>query len=743
MKISQLIKELQDDPDEILNSLDEKNLKKIIDYLNDNYYNNNKSLISDQLYDYVKEFYELNFNKKISVGAEIKSINRKVKLPYYMGSLDKIKPSSGVFDKWINQYSGPYVISFKLDGISALLYKNDDKVYMYTRGNGIEGQDISHCIEIMGINISKLKNGDAIRGELIMSKDNFKKISDTMANARNAVSGIINTKNPDPKMLKLIDFVAYWVLYPELTASNQLKYIEQKNLSPKSVEYYIKKDITINELSEQLISGRKNHKYEIDGIVVIDNSKYYPQDIGSNPSWGFAFKQILTDQIAESTVVDVLWEISKDKYIKPKIKINTIELLGSEITYATAFNAKYIVDNVIGPGAIVKIIKSGDVIPYIQEIIKPADNNKPKMPSIKYEWNETKVDIIAIDLDDENMNKIIIKKLTYFFSTLNIKFMAEGTVQKFVENGYDDLPKILKADKEKLYSIEGLGEKSIDKIYDSINDGLTNRYIYEIMGASQIFGRGIGIKKFKSIIDDYPDIIDIYKKNGKDYTIKLINSINGFESKTTNKVVDNFDEFIIYLNNLIKIKPNLLIKKNVTNTFNNMLKKFSNKVIVFTGFRDKDIEKELENLGSKITSSISKNTDLVIAVDINENSNKIIKAKELNITIISKDDLDEFIICLNNLIKNEPNLLIKKNVINTLNNRFKEFSNKVIVFTGFRDKDIEKELENVGSKITSSISKNTDLVIAADPNENSNKIIKARELNITIISKDEFYNKIK
>ena len=654
MKISQVIKSIQNDPDEILDSLDKSNLKKLIDYLLDKYHNENKSLVSDQLFDYIKEYYEKKFNNKIKeVGSQIKSINgniNKVKLPHWMGSLDKIKPSTGTFNKWVEEYTGPYVLSYKLDGISALLCKTNGQVKMYTRGNGIEGQDISQCIHLInsiGINTSKLIDGDAIRGELVMSKENFKKIADKMANARNAVAGIINTKIPDPSMLKLVDFIGYWVLEPILKCSEQLKYIEKKQFIPSVVHYSLKNKITIDMLSEMLIDGRKNYKYEIDGVVVIDDSKYYPQETGSNPSWGFAFKQILTDQIAESTVVDVIWEISKDKYIKPKIKIDTVELLGSEISFATAFNAKYIVDNVIGPGAIVKIIKSGDVIPYIQEILKPADLAKPKMPSIKYEWNETKVDIIAIDLDEENMNKIIVKKLAYFFVTLDIRYMGEGTIEKFVANGYNDLHKILKADKNSLYKIDGLGMKSIDKIYESIDSGLIGKEIYEIMGASQIFGRGIGTRKFKLIINDYPDIIEIYKTKGKDYTTKLINAVNGFDSKTTTKIIDNFDEFIIFLNNLIKIKPNLLkepntktiTKTNKTETkSSNKLKEFEGKTIVFTGFRDKDIESQLEDIGVKLTSSISKNTDLVIAADPNEESNKIIKAKELKIKILSKEE---------------------------------------------------------------------------------------------------------
>jgi DNA ligase (NAD+) len=655
MKIKEVITELKKDPDEILTSMDGPNLKKVLDYLATRYYNYNESLVSDQLFDYIKEFYEKNFNKnqKVIIGAPIpeKQVG-KVKLPYFMGSLDKIKPSTNAFNKWIEKYSGPYVISYKLDGISALLHKSKGKIFLYTRGNGTEGQDISHVLKYININTNKLEEGDTIRGELIISRENFKTIEKLMANSRNAVSGIINTKKPDLPMLKLVDFVAYWVLSPSLKQSEQMAYIEKKNFTAKSVEYMVKNKITTEELSEMLLKGRKDYKYEIDGVVVIDSSKYYPIIPDSNPEFGFAFKQVLTDQIAETTVVDVIWEISKDMYIKPKIKVDTVELLGSEITYATAFNAKYIFDNNIGPGTKVKIVKSGDVIPYIMEILSKSDSGEPKMPSIEYEWNETEVDIIAINLDDENMEKLIVKKLSYFFSTLNVKFMGEGTIEKFVENGYDDLWKILLADKNKIKQISGLGAKSVDKIYQSIDEGLTNSQMHDIMGASQIFGRGIGTRKFKLILDVYPDIMDIFKVKGKDHTVKLINAISGFDVKTTNKIVDSMDAFIEFYKKLLKIKPDVVRTDNkekskqlISTTGNSgfsgnsaNISKYSGKTIVFTGFRDKVLQSVLESAGAKITDSVSSKTNLVVGSDPTESSSKLIKAKELKIPIMGKEE---------------------------------------------------------------------------------------------------------
>jgi NAD-dependent DNA ligase len=638
-KFASIIQSLKENPESVVETIPKKELKELLDYLLDSYHNKGISLVSDQLFDYVNEYYQEKYKPKVkNVGADVKSKD-KVKLPYYMGSLDKVKPSTTEFDKWIEKYTGPYVLSYKLDGISALVHKKDNKISMYTRGNGTYGQDISHILPHINIDMSKIINNDAIRGELVITKKNFKKIETVMANARNAVSGIINTKKPDINMLKLIDFVAYWVIEPKLKQSDQLKYIENKSI--KCVDYSIKKSVSVKLLSEMLIKGRTDLEYEIDGVVIIDNSKINIQIEGQNPDWGVAFKQVLTDQIAEATVVDVIWEISKDKYIKPKIKINTVELLGSEITFATAFNAKYVVDNKIGPGSIIKLIKSGDVIPYIQEVLKESDSKKPKMPSIKYEWNETGVDIIATELDDDSMNKIIVKKLSYFFQTLDIKYMGEGTVEKFVNNGYNDLWKILNADTSKLGKIDGFGDKLIEKIYDSINKSLINRNLCDLMAASQIFGRGIGSKKFKLITDAYPNIIDIVNKNGN--VKEIINNINGFDDKTTAKIVDNFKLFIKWLNELIKLKPNVLSKnaekgEGESKKGKGAYSKYANKTIVFTGFRDKEVEILLDKIGSKVTTSVSKNTDILIAADTTEKSSKIVKANELNVKVISKDE---------------------------------------------------------------------------------------------------------
>lgn len=654
MKFLQIIELLKNEPEQTLDSMSQKDVKKIIEKLSNEYYNNNNSLISDQLFDYIVEYYNTTYKGSLSVGAPVpKSVSIiKVKLPYWLGSLDKIKPTSNTFEKWIRKYPGPYVISYKLDGVSALLYKSNGVVNLYTRGDGLIGQDISHCLNYInkshspsGLNLEHLIDGDAIRGELVISTNNFKKISDDVANARNGVSGIISKKTPDIDKLSLVDFVGYWVLNPPMKQSEQLEYIKTKNFTPRCVPYESKQTIDLEYLSRQMMKARTTHEYMTDGIVVIDDSQYYPQESGSSPPWGFAFKQLLTDQMAESTVVDVVWQISKDKYIKPRVQISPVSIGGVEITFATGFNAKFIVDNCIGVGAVIKIVRSGDVIPKIEQVIKPADTGKPKMPTIKYEWNDTGVDIMVSELDDQTLERIIIKKLYFFFTTLDIKGMAESTIEKFVTNGYDDLWKILQADRKKVEKIPGLGKTIVEKLYASIDNGLENRSLEEIMCASQIFGRGIGVKKFKLITSVYPNILDIYETKGSEHVKRLVGNINGFDTITVDKIVDGMGDFVIYLNEFLRLKPSLLGAPNETPIPALDLSNFTNKTLVFTGFRNKDLEKLLghPNIGSRVSTSVSKNTDYVVAKDPSENSEKIVKARGLGIQIISMDDFYQMI----------------------------------------------------------------------------------------------------
>lgn len=634
----EIIDKINTQPSFYARQLTIKELENLLRNLSDIYYNTGDSAVSDDKFDIMKEVLEERDPKNKflkEIGAEISK--DKVKLPFPMGSMNKIKPTSDDLEKWIKKYSGDYLLSDKLDGISAQIYKDKKGIVkMYSRGNGFEGQDITHLIKYVVDEkaISSLPKDTSIRGELIMTEENFKLISDRMKNARNAVAGLVNSKVIDTKIAELTELITYNIIHPTYKQIEQYNKLQEWDF--KVVTHKLISELTNNLLNEYLIKRRKESPFAIDGIIVNDNSKAYKNKEG-NPEHAFAFKAVLEDQIATTEVLDVLWKVSKDGYIKPTITIKPVELVGVTVSKATAFNAKYIQDNKLGKGAIIEIIRSGDVIPYISKVIKPA--TKASMPDIPFVWNETEVDIIVKDKKGEYSDDIIIQQLVYFFSKLDIKHISEGIITKLVDAGYNSLEKILKAKKEDLVDIDGIGSKLIDKIFTNIEDSFGEMELHIFMAASGAFGRGLGERKIKEILKKYPDIMN--KKWSKNEMIENILTVDGFSDKLANKFAENFSDFVKFYDKVNSIYDISHLKKHKNEVKKEKDNKFENQIIVMTGFRNKEWKNIIESQGGKTTDSVSSKTTLVIRADDEEESTKINKAKSLGIKIITKSEFEK------------------------------------------------------------------------------------------------------
>lgn len=632
------IDKLTNDTYNYVNKMEITDIVKLLKYLSKHYYNTGTSLVSDQVFDLIMEILEEKDpnNPYLELPGTDVPNKDKVKLPYNMPSLNKIKPDTNLLDKFVEKYKGPYVVSDKLDGVSGLYHIKGKTEKLYTKGDISNGQDISHLIKYV-INKKKLVLDGikeiAIRGELIISKNDFKKIDNKYANARNTVAGLVNSKKNIPKdVAEITEFIAYAVIYPEMTQIEQMKLLEKIKIP--YVNYIIKKDITNEFLSTHMLLRRETSLYDIDGIVVIDSSTIY-KNLDKTPDYGFAFKKILTDQVAEAMVLDVEWNVSKHGYIKPKIRIEPVKLVGVEITYATAHNAKFIYDNKLGPGAIVKIIRSGDVIPYIEQVIKPAIN--PKMPNIEYEWNDTKVDVIVKNMNVETKNDIIIKKITDFFKILKVKHISEGVISKLVNSGYTTIEEIIGTPNDELEEIHGLGSKIIESLKNGFYNSIKKTNLYTLMAASNTFGRGFGTRRLKLIIDAYPDIMN--KKWDNEKMKEQIMEIEGFDNKTATQFTKHYNKFMKFYNDLSKVVDlsHLTLVKNTTDKQQkNMLLK--DEKIVFTGFRDKHIEEFIEENGGKVVTSISSKTTMLIYVDENSSGSKLEKAIKMGIKIITLID---------------------------------------------------------------------------------------------------------
>ena len=553
-----------------------------------------------------------------------------------MGSLSKIKPDTGFLEPWLEKYKGPYVVSDKLDGVSAQIY-NDPKLglKMYTRGEmtdeGNIGQDITDLMKYINCgSVDNIPKGSSIRGELIINKKDFEKANTKYKNIRNAVIGIVGTKKDlDVDFAKLIKFMTYSIIHPEYKQEEQMKLLEKYKLHV--VQYKIKKSIDEDFLKEYLIKRRKESDFMIDGLVIVDSSESYKVPIGY-PECAFAFKMVLDDQFTIAKVKNVIWEPTMDSFLKPVVEIYPVDLVGTTVTRATAHNAKTVVDNKINIGAEIKIIRSGDVIPYIMEGTKPA--KEPSFPKIPHKWNETEVDYV-IDYDKKIPQKIkdtVQKKIIlHFFRKIGVKYLSEGIIAKLYEEGYITIAGIIGAPEEDLYDIEGLGKKSITKIYKEIYDKLDKIELFQFMAASHM-DRGLGERKLKEIINKYPDIMN--EKWERDDFIEKIKNVDGFSDKLAERFVDNFKYFkkffkevneIYDLNHLLKIKK---VEK--------LGDLFKDKSICLTGTRDKDITEFIEKNRGKISSSVSSKTHLLIhADDADKSSNKFTNAEKYKTNTMS------------------------------------------------------------------------------------------------------------
>ena len=301
--------------------------------------------------------------------------------------------------------------------------------------------------------------------------------------ARSVVSGVINSKKPDPEILKDIDFVAYELVYPGgIKWSRQFYALSKmKFLTPDS---FVRDVLDSLELEKQLAYMKKTSIYEIDGLVVSEDKKFERNKSG-NPDYSVAFK--VNSEGINTVVEEVIWNPSKYGVLVPKIKVTPVIIDGDNVNYASAFNAKYILENKIGKGTKIKIVKSGDVIPYISKIIKSTGAD---FPDLKYHWNETEVDII---LDSQEGNKEVgIKRLLNFFTTLKIENVSIGVVTKLFDGGFDTSEKIFKMSVEDFMTLPSVKEKSANKLFHSIHQILDNPVGLErVMAASLAFGNGI------------------------------------------------------------------------------------------------------------------------------------------------------------------------------------------------------------------------------------------------------------
>jgi NAD-dependent DNA ligase len=371
---------------EIIRSFEDADFNELISALeaaDDHYHNTGEPIVEDNEYDVAKRFAENSNPAHVyftGVGSTVRG--GKIKLPYQMGSLDQVEV--GEIADWVRNWNlkdERVVVTDKLDGTSAMIVYNDlgELQIAYSRGNGIEGADITrHISRIPSVPRKVAIPGLVVRAEVIISTENFKTVQSIQPsrsgspykNPRNAVAGIMNAKTNNRDVYQYIDVIAYEMVKGAGTnigsKQDHLENLEYEGFMVAPFGVMMGTALTDENLTDYLNSRRHLTRYEIDGLVLDVDSKSKRDEMNPtrstlNPAYAVKYKVASADNIKNVRVIEVEWNVSKHGYYKPRVRIEPTELMGVTIQHATGFNAKFIADNSIGKGAVITITRSGDV----------------------------------------------------------------------------------------------------------------------------------------------------------------------------------------------------------------------------------------------------------------------------------------------------------------------------------------------------------------------------------------------
>lgn len=560
----------------------------------------------------------------------------KVDLPVFMGSLDQLHDQESYL-RWISKYpeSELAVNTEKIDGNSNLLKYVDGVLQSsYSRGNGLRGaNNIRHTANI--VNIPKvIANGftGEIRGEIVISKEYWpivkkliesSKVDRDFKNARNFVAGFMNAHKNDLGLYRYVTFIAFEVYGLDVNKTEMLEWLKSNKFQIPSYSITELADMSYDKYQKLIDRVISMSAYECDGVVVELNSKVYREQITDpsdlNPSHAKKIK--LPSKSVTTTVTEVEWNASKDGLLKPVIHFDPVEITGVTISKASGYNAKNIFDNGIGIGAVVAITRQGDVIPRVDAVIVRADTYMPPNDG----WNETKVDLLATDADEE----IIQKKLEHFFSKIEIDFISEGNVSKLIEAGVTSPMQFIK-NPSILETVIGENGRKAAKQWETVSNGnITEANLFAALG---IFGRGMGERKLTALfaVHSLQDIIL------GSVTELDICKIEGFEQKSASLIMNNLENAKDIYNQLqgyVTFSQKQVQKTAYTG-------KFSGQTFCCTGVRfTDDVKNKIEQAGGVVTDSWSSSVTTLVAKDPESGSGKVKKAKDKKIPVISLQSL--------------------------------------------------------------------------------------------------------
>ena len=644
-----------------------KQLTSQLNMYRNEYYNNSNSVISDyeydQLFDELKAledstgFYMSN-SPTHTVGYPVNSKFNKVVHKEPLLSLDKTQDMVE-FIKFCSK--SEVLLMHKLDGLTIqLTYDNGELIQAVTRGDGTSGDDITTNAKYFSnipLTVSN-KNKFTIKGEAIINKDTFNIINnklkdeDKFKNPRNLASGTV--KQLDTKIVsqRNVEFICWNAndLSTDGTMENGLT--NAKNLGFTIVSYQIPIS-NLDQTVPYIINSLKESAQiiPIDGIVAMYNNIEFGNSLGGTSHHfnnGFAFK--FYDEEEETTLKDIEWSMGKTGELCPVAIFDPVIIDGTTVTRASLHNISIIEELRLGIGDTVRVYKANQIIPQIRNSVEKSNNMQiPKRCPICggnteiLENTDANKTVKVLVCTNDNCKGKLLGKLTHFVSksAMNIDGLSEATIDKLISlnilNKFTDIYDI-QNHKDILYTLDGFGEVSINKLINSIEFSKQTT-LDRLLNALSIPTVGKTVAK---TLADYinNDANRIFELGSSDLTV-----INGIGTEMNTAIHNWFNNKFnnMTVKSLLSILTFKTVNEHKTTKFHGLGFVVTGKLVKYPN--RSALESVILHNGGTIQSAVSTNTNYLINNDINSTSSKNKKAKELNIPIISEQ---EFIDMLGN-----------------------------------------------------------------------------------------------
>ena len=610
--------------------------------LSEAYYNSGDTMVTDQEFDALVEDYEKKFNQEfVYLGS---AHHAKTQLPVCMPSLTKCKDESSL-TRFVNASptATQYTFSEKLDGVSLMIWYHKDNrdakelssIKLLTRGNGDTGSDVTHLLKWIkvpsGFNCDGIQDV-YVRGELIIPKAH----TDTLgAQLRQMICGVINAKNPDVNVLKQADFVAHSIVnHPsQPTASQAFKMLRTWKFNIPQVVISTSCDLAVCNTNFDLIL--KQTKYQCDGVVIAKNV-HEVISTSDKPKNTIAFKR--SGAREATTVVQVLWQESRYGMLHPRVQIVPVQLNASKVEFVAGFNAKYILDNNIGPGSAVTVEMCGDVIPNIVQVHAPSTCGKPQMPTADFTWDGVNIKVSTeggVVSEDQ-----AIARLVYSLKTLDAKGISESTVKKLYTAGFTDEWKLFHdMTYDQLLLIDGVKDATARNILKSIDCAKNTLRLVNLLLISACFAN-YGQRKMQSTIDVIDVPAYLLTRNMTDERVKELLGTQGIKtmSDVFIKGCEQFRNNPMFMKLLAVVQQKRNTSVEVIESSQATAPVASKGDVVFSGFRDQKLKDAAAATGYRvIDASVTKQTVMVVVKDPDSSSSKVSVAKAYNIPVVTRE----------------------------------------------------------------------------------------------------------